>query len=312
MEDIRKTLTYLIMNVIGGLFVGIGVYNFAATSSFPLAGFNGIGLIFYHIFGLPIGVVALVLNIPVAVLCYKVLGKEFFARSMVSMLILTVMIDHVAPLFPVYTGDKILAAICTGVFSGIGYAIYYMNSTSTGGTDFIIMSIKAKKPYMSLGKLSFGISSLIIAAGTIFVSKNVDGFIYGMVINFIMSIVVDKMMYGLSSGKMAMIVTEHPKDVAAMIDREVGRGSTFLRGTGSYSGQEKKVVMCACNNKQMFGIRDSLNDVDPYAFMIILESTEVFGKGFGTRKAEGRQPAPKMDGLKKKKIKSDEKKEEHK
>ena len=306
MDKARSLFIDILWDIVGGLFIAIGVYNFAAASNFPLAGFNGIGLIGYHLFKIPIGITSLVLNIPVGIMCYKILGKEFFAKSMLAMVVFTVMVDSVAPLFPIYHGDKLLSVICTGVFSGIGAAIYYMHGYSAGGTDFITMSIKAKKPYISIGKLTFLISSLIIGAGTIFVSKNIDGFIYGMLINFITSIVIDKMMYGISSGKMAMIVTDRPKDVAAMIDREIGRGSTLLRGKGSYSGEVKEVVMCACSKKQMYGIRDSINDVDPYAFMIILESTEVFGKGFGKRKSEGKQ-MPKKKFVQMKKDKNEEK-----
>ena len=104
------------------------------------------------------------------------------------------MIDYLAPLFPVYTGSRMLAAICTGVLAGLGYAIIYMQNSSTGGTDFIIMAVKALKPYLSLDK--------------------------------------------------------------------------------------KEVVICACNNKEMFFVQQVVKEVDPAAFTVILESNEVHGEGF--------------------------------
>ena len=80
-------------------------------AKFPMVGFNGIALIFYHLFGLPIGTVAMLLNIPVAIVCFRILGKDFFIRSIRTIIITSVIMDVVAPMFPVYTGDRMLAAI---------------------------------------------------------------------------------------------------------------------------------------------------------------------------------------------------------
>ncbi len=278
--NLKKISIDVFVDIIGGILIAIGTYNFAAASEFPMVGFNGIGLILYHLFGLPIGTVAFVLNIPVAIACFKILGRDFFIRSIRTIAITSVIMDVVAPKFPVYEGDLMLSAICTGVLSGLGYALIYMRDSSTGGTDFIMLSIKEYFPHLSLGKISFAMESLVIAAGTVFVSKNIEGLIYGMIISFILSIMVDKVMYGISAGKMAFIVTDHAHEVADRIDETVGRGSTFLKAEGSYSEEEKDVVMCACSTKQMYGIRNVVKQVDPEAFIIIMESNEVVGSGF--------------------------------
>ena len=104
-----------------------------------------------------------------------------------------------------------------------------------------------------------------------------------MIIAFIATTVVDKILYGLSSGKMTLIVTEKAEEVAAAIDEAVHRGATFLKGQGSYTGTDKKIVMCACGKKQMYLIQDVVKEVDPKAFMIIMESSEVMGQGFAKR-----------------------------
>ena len=142
----------------------------------------------------------------------------------------------------------------------MGYALIYMRNSSTGGADFIMMSIKAKKPHLSLGKIVFIMDALIIAAGA-FIYKEVDGIIYGMIVTYLLSFVVDKVMYGIDAGKLTMIVTEKGDEVAQAIDNISGRGSTLLRGVGSYSKEEKQVVMCACNNKQMYAIRQAAKPV---------------------------------------------------
>lgn len=276
----RKLAVDVLIDIVGGILIALGTYNFAAEAMFPMVGFNGIGLIFYHLFEWKIGMVVMILNIPVALICFRILGREFFIRSIRTIIITSVIIDYVAPMFPVYSGDRMLAAICTGVFSGLGYAMIYMRDSSTGGSDFIMLSIKALNPHMSLGKISFVMEAVIIVLGTIMVSKDIDSLIYGMIISYLLSVVIDKVMYGIDAGKMTLIVTDYAKEVAVKIDEMTGRGATFLKAAGSYSGGEKDVVMCACNNKQMFAIRSAVKEIDPKAFVIIMESNEVLGEGF--------------------------------
>lgn len=279
----KKWSIYILMDILGGILIALGTYNFAALAQFPMAGLNGIALIFYHLWGLPIGRTALLLNIPIALICFPILGRQYFLRSVRTIIITSVIMDYLAPLFPVYTGDRMLAAICAGVLSGLGYALIYMRETSTGGADFIMLSIKALKPHFSLGKITFIMDGLIVLLGTVMVSRDIDSLIYGMIITFLLSVVVDKVMYGIDAGKMTLIVTDQAQEVADMIDQVTGRGCTFLKGEGSYSKEEKAVVMCACNNKQMYSIRSSIKKIDPKAFIIIVESNEVVGEGFKSR-----------------------------
>lgn len=270
------------IDIIGGILIAVGVYNFAAAAKFPMVGFNGIALIFYHLFGWPIGTVAMLMNIPVAIFCFKILGRTFFFRSVRTIIITSVIMDVIAPLFPVYQGDRLLAAICCGVLSGLGYAMIYMRESSTGGSDFIMMSIRAKHPHLSLGNIAFTMDAVIVLIGTVIVSKDVDSLIYGVIISYLLSLVVDKVMYGIDEGKVALIVTEHGHEICTRIDEVLGRGSTILKGIGSYTRTEKDVVMCACNNKQMYGIRKLIKEVDKKAFLVIMESNEVVGEGFKT------------------------------
>ena len=279
----KKWSIDILMDILGGILIALGTYNFAALAQFPMAGLNGIALIFYHLWGLPIGRTALLLNIPIALICFPILGRQYFLRSVRTIIITSVIMDYLAPLFPVYTGDRMLAAICAGVLSGLGYALIYMRETSTGGADFIMLSIKALKPHFSLGKITFIMDGLIVLLGTVMVSRDIDSLIYGMTITFLLSVVVDKVMYGIDAGKMTLIVTDQAQEVADMIDQVTGRGCTFLKGEGSYSKEEKAVVMCACNNKQMYSIRSSIKKIDPKAFIIIVESNEVVGEGFKSR-----------------------------
>lgn len=275
-KELAKDLAY---DIVGSLLIAVGIYNFALYANLPLAGISGICLILYKITGLPIGVGTVILNIPIALLCYKLLGHHFFFRSIKSMLISSFFIDVVAPLFPVYQGDRLLAAVCSGVISALGYAIIYLRNSSTGGSDFIIMAVKALKPHLSLGNITFAIDGTIILIGGLMFS-DVDGIIYGIMMSFLMSMVIDKVMYGVDRGKVALIVTEHGEEIAFEVERVTGRGATFLKAQGSFSKLDKQVVMIACDNKEMFRVQQVAKQCDPKAFTVVLESSEVLGEGF--------------------------------
>ncbi len=263
----------------GSILIAIGIYNFAVQAAFPMTGFSGISIILYQLFKVPIGFSTIILNIPVAILCYKLLGRRFFISSLRCMVISSLIIDYLAPLFPVYTGSRLLAALCTGIFSGAGYALIYTRNSSTGGSDFIVMAVKALKPHLSIGKITFCTDVIIILVGG-FLLKDVDGVIYGMIVNYILAIVADKIMYGMNSGKMTLIVTENGQKICQVIDDCCQRGSTILHGEGGYQGDIKQVVMCACSSKEMYAVQQAVKDADPQSFMIILESNEVHGEGF--------------------------------
>ena len=188
--------------------------------------------------------------------------------------------DVVAPLLPVYQGELILSCICMGLFSGIGYALIYMRNTSTGGSDFITMAIRAKKPHLSLGRIIILLDCSILLICGLLIGGNVDKIIYGLIGTYIISVVVDKVMYGLDAGKVTLIVTDHGQEIANKIHDFTERGATLLRGAGSFSKNDKQIVMCACSYKQMHVVQQAVKDVDENAFMVIMEANEVRGEGF--------------------------------
>ena len=285
-EDwILDTLT----EILGSVLTGVAIYNFAVPAAFPMTGFSGLALIAYRLFGLPIGVMTIVLNIPVAILCYRLLGRQFFFKSLRCMVLSSVFIDYVAPLLPLYHGERLLAAICTGVLGGLGYAVIYMRNSSTGGSDFIVMAVKAVRPHVQLGKIIFITDAVIIGLGGL-IFRDFDGVICGLIIDYIYAIVTDKIMYGMNAGKLALVVTDHGKATADKIDELCGRGATILEARGAYRGDPRQMVMCACSTKEMLTVERAVKLIDPNAFTVILESNEVLGEGFKNfRVAEKRE-----------------------
>lgn len=231
--------TDILVDLAAGMALAIGIYNFALNANFPVAGFSGVAIILYHVFGIPVGAGTILLNVPVAIFCYKYLGRIFFLKSAKSMIISSLLMDYVAPLLPVYEGSRLLAALCMGVLTGIGYALIFMRGSSTGGQDFITVAIRKARPHMTLGIITFVLDMITILLGSLIVFKEVDGFIYGVIVTYLMASVMDRIMYGIDEGKMTLIVTEKGREVAQKIDQYSGRGSTILKGTGSYSGSSK-------------------------------------------------------------------------
>lgn len=269
----------LTVDILSGILLTVAIYCFAIPADFPLTGVSGIALILYHLFGTPVGTMSIILNIPIAIACYRTLGRRFYLNSLRTMLITSLIMDILGPHLPAYQDELMLAAICTGVLTGIGYGILFMRNSSTGGADFITMAIRAHKPHLSLGKIAFTMDCAIILAGGLLFGT-VNAVIYGLILNYLFSVVLDKVVYGTNYGKLTMIITDYPARVAAAIDDVARRGSTIVHASGSFSGARKDIVLCACNSKEMYAIKKRAYEVDGKAFVIILESNEVIGEGF--------------------------------
>lgn len=153
-ENVKRISVDVLVDILGGILLTIATYSFAVPADFPMTGVSGVALIFYQLFGLPVGALTVILNIPIIICCYKTLGKQFYLKSLRSTLITSAVMDILGPHLPLYQGDLILAAICTGVLLGIGYAIIFMRGSSTGGFDFIMMAVKILSPTSVFGKNS--------------------------------------------------------------------------------------------------------------------------------------------------------------
>ena len=280
-EKKKFIVKQILTEIVGSFVIATGIYNFAVNANFPVAGFSGIALILYQLFKIPMGLSTLIMNIPVGFLCYKLIGRGFFLASVRCMIISSVFIDYVAPLFPTYNGDRLLAAICTGVLCGLGYTMIYMVNSSTGGADFLSLAYKNRNPHVSIGRIMFILDATIILIGGVLFS-DIDGIIYGIIQSYIIALVANKMMYGVNSGKMTMIVTTDGKRICDVIDAVCQRGSTILPAYGGFQEEDRQVVMCACSDKEMYVVQKAVKEADPKAFLIVLESNEVHGEGFKT------------------------------
>lgn len=275
----KRLLYGLALDIVGALFDAMGLYTFAKNANFAPGGVSGLSLIINHVTNLPLGLLTIILNIPLVLFSMRIIGKKFLWKTLRSMVVLTLFLDFIFPHLPTYTGDPLLAALFSGALIGIGLSIFYLQGSSTGGTDFIIMSVKKLRPHFSIGKVMFLTDLIIIMIGWP-VFGNVDAVLYGLASTVITSIVIDRVMYGADRGTLVIIVTQHGQTVADRISDFTARGSTKIHAVGTYTKQEKDVLLCACSNSQAYLVRRAAYETDPEAFVMMTETGSVFGKGF--------------------------------
>ena len=290
MENHRtKNIALDILCEIGGcMLIAFATYNVAAPAAFAISGFSGIALILYRLFGLSMGLTNFVLNIPFALVCWKLIGFRFLAKSIRCIIIQSLLMDFVAPRLPVLVLDRMIAALVVGVFYGVAFAIIYMRGSSTGGIDFVIMLAKHYRPYVKTGVISF-ITELVTLAAAGIIFRDIEAVVYGIVIVFLSTTTIDRIILGMNSGAVALIVTEkgNGEKLCRRIDTLTSRGATILPARGGYHNDEKDVVMCTGSYKEIYAIRRDLKTSEPSAFTIILDSKEVQGEGFEIQKVAG-------------------------
>ena len=280
----KKTLLIdLLCDLAGGILYAMGIYTFAKMADFAPGGLSGLALISNYLWGLPIGLMTLILNVPLVIVSYKVVGKQFLLKTARSMVISTIILDLIFPLTPPYTGSPFMAALYSGLCMGAGMAFFYMRGSSSGGMDFLIMTIKVRHPHFSLGMVTMVTDFLIILLGWP-VFGNIDAVLYGLATAFVSTIVLDKILYGVGAGKLIIIITNEGQQLADRIGEMTDRGSTIIRARGTYTQTDRQVLLCACSKSQTYSITAAAHQVDPGAFIMVTETSEVYGEGFIEKK----------------------------
>lgn len=269
----------LLYDFAGCILYACGINCFILPQDFASGGISGIALIITYLTGLPVGTITFLLNIPLIIFSFKFLGRVFLLKSIKTLAILTFCIDIVTINFPKYTGDPILAAICTGLCIGSGLGIVYLRGSSTGGSDFITLSVRKLKPHFSVGTIASTTDYIILAASAIILG-NIDASLYGCVAMFVSAKVLDRIMYGGNKGKLMLIVTKKGDEVAKSLFATTERGVTIADVRGAYSGEQKQLVITAMSKQELPKARKAANAADEKAFTMITNTDEVFGEGF--------------------------------
>ena len=253
---------------------------FYVPNQIGFGGLTALGMILNHLSpAIPIGAVVLVLNIPIFILGWKFLGGHTLVSSLFAMAATSVLVDLIAAAYTFPPMDPMLAAVFGGVMLGVSLGMIFSRGATTGGTDLIARLLKLPFAWLPVGKLLMAVDlSMLLAVSIAF--RSMESAMYGIISLYISTLVMDGVLYGMDQSKVAYIVTARPQEVAAEIDRQMDRGATFLHGEGSFSREEKLVLMCAFKQRQIVPLKALVHELDPEAFLIVCNAHEVLGQGF--------------------------------
>ncbi len=283
----KRTVRQLVKNYIW-IVLGCALYALSFDWCFSpnhigFGGITGIAQIINFFFPqLTIGVLVIALNVPLFLLGWKLFGTYMLVSSITAMALGSVFIDLFAAVIPFPPmEDTLLACVMGGVLLGLSLGIIFLQGATTGGTEIVAKLLKLKFAWLPMGKLLLA-ADLVVVALVALVFHNVGTALYGVVAIYISTAVMDKVLYGMDTSKVAYIISDKPDEIAQFILHDLDRSITYLQGRGGYSGAPKKVIMCAFKQRQIVEIKAAVQKVDPAAFMIVTDAHEVLGEGFGS------------------------------
>lgn len=289
MDSIKKQLNghSVLSIVVKYLAIVVGSLIFAAAFQFFLypnsivsGGVTGIAQIINRLTGLPVGVLSIIMNVPLFIIAWRHFGLDFIVSSFVAMTLFSVFVDVFAVLDIAVTADAMLASIIGGVIKGVGLGMIYYVGSTTGGIDIVVRLARRRYPHINFGTLMLIMDAVIVAAYAL-IFKIYDSAMYSLICMFVMSKVVDLVLYGLDNSSICYIISEHSEEIVKEITfGELHRGVTLLSGEGAYTHERRPVVMCVIKRPQITAIRRLVRMLDPNAFLIVTDAKNVFGKGF--------------------------------
>ncbi len=271
-----KSIGGILAIAAGAIIAAYGVQAFVVPSGLGGGGVGGIALLLLYTLKLPIGLMTFLLNIPLFVLGWREINKDFIFKTIWGLVIFSIFLDLFKGINPVPLNDIFLGAVYGGVFSGISSSIVFRFGGSLGGTD-IISKVIHRRYGVPMGTSALAINSLIILVSWAILGSNralytlVNLFVYGRVLDIIQS--------GVPS-KSITIISDQPEALVDRIMVDLGRGATFLSGRGAYSNEPKNVIICVVSLPELGRLKQAVRDVDPEAFMIVSNAGEVLGRGF--------------------------------
>lgn len=276
--------TIKLKNILG-IMLGAAIYSFGFVhfnmqNELGEGGFSGITLILYFKLNWDPALLNILLNIPIFIIGWKILGK----RSFVYTLIGTLSFSFFLKIFDKYEfqinlqDDLLLASLFAGVFTGIGLGITFRFGGTTGGVD-IIARVVQKYIGWSMGKTMFLFDAFVILASWL-TFLDARSMMYTLVLVFVSARVIDFVQDGAYSARGALIISNYSNEIADNISTRMARGVTILNGKGHFTKDDREVLYCVVGRNEVTRLKTIVNEVDPHAFISIMEVHDVAGEGF--------------------------------
>lgn len=270
-----------VMVLVGTALFAYGTYYFITPSNIAPGGVSGISIMVNYGLGVPVGLTSAVINLPLLVIGWRRLGREFLLKTLLSVAAFTIIYDYVlTPLqLPVYGGERLMASLFGGVLTGAGLGIVFYFSGSTGGTDVVSKLLHQRFPHIQLGRAMMIVDLVIITASTL-VFRSIESALYAIITIFVMSQVIDVVVYSSDKGKLLYIFSEQYEAVTREILEQMDRGVTLLHGEGGFTRSDRRVILCALRTSEYHRVKKIVRRIDPDAFVIVADSSEIMGEGF--------------------------------
>ena len=272
-KESLKNAAYIII----GLFsCSLGYCMFLVPNEIAPGGFTGIGQLCNALFGINVGTMALILNVPLFAVSMRSMGIKFGVKSLAASIGLSLLIDYL-PIGAV-TDDLLLATVFGALLGGIGFGLILRGNATTGGTDMLASLIHTRVPTLRVGVLITMIDGLVVLASAFVFSPKMA--MYALISVFLMNYTLDYVLDGMNRSTAYLIVSQKSDEIAAQVLGQLERGVTGLYGRGRYSGQETEVLLCVVSRFEVIRLRRIVSSCDPQAFMIAINAHEVLGEGF--------------------------------
>lgn len=282
--ELLKDAAYYIA---GALLYAVAVDTFISPNNIVPGGITGISTVLHTFYALPIGTTMFIMNIPIFIAAWIFIGWKYVLRTGVCLAIVSFTIDLLVPVLPQYTDNVLIASLFGGALMGVALAVIFMRGGSTGGTDVLARIGGKFKPSMTQGRLILIIDMVIITSASIAfgvedgsVDAGLSAALFAVINLFVSTTALDKVLYGMNTGRQLFIITKYPDEVNRGIIEKVDRGTTIINGRGGYSGTERDIIMCAVRNNEVYQIRSIVRSIDHEAFIIVGTASEILGEGF--------------------------------
>ncbi|MBR6529807.1 MAG: YitT family protein [Clostridia bacterium] len=279
----ERVMNYLGI-ALGSIFYAAGVVLFLQPNNMVAGGVGGLSVVIDHYTGIPSGTWVLLLNVPLLILAWWKLGFEYFLNTLLAVGISSVFMNAMLPLNDLLekgalTTDPFLAAATGGALIALGLGVVFRARGTTGGSDIVARLLKMKYPHMKTGVLILIMDAIVITLSVIAFGEFELGLYSGAGV-LIQAWLFDTVLYGSDSAKLVYVVSSNPEELTRRFLGELNVGVTSIRAIGSYTGEERVMLLCAMHKKILPQARVVVREVDPGAFLIVTPATQIFGEGF--------------------------------
>ena len=272
-----KNVLYILL---GSFIFSLGLVHFNIQNHLGEGGFTGITLLIYFLWGVNPALSNIILNIPMFIIGYKILGKNTFVYTLIGTLSVSVFLYFIqlSPIETLFQSDMILAALFGGVFLGVGLGIIFKYGGTTGGVD-IIAKIVQKNFGWSIGKTMLIFDTVVITSSILTYLNHIEG-MYTLILVFVTTRVLDFIQEGAYSTRGAVIISNKSQAITKALSNELERGITVFKRTGAYTNTEHSVIYIVISKSELRQFKSIINTIDPHAFVTITTNQEVLGEGF--------------------------------